>query len=87
MRLAGSALCTPLSRLNFEDAPAEIFLQPENLRPIGSFKLRGGGTPRAMAGREALPCGVYTASARQHGPGRCLEAKRLDVPCSVVMPE
>ena len=39
--IAGSALRTPLVRLNTSDAPAEIYLKLENLQPIGSFKIRG----------------------------------------------
>jgi threonine dehydratase len=40
-RIAGSAVRTPLVRLNLDDAPAEIYLKLENLQPIGSFKIRG----------------------------------------------
>src|SRR5262249_14727169 len=40
-RIAGSALRTPLVRLNCPDAPAEVYLKLENLQPIGSFKIRG----------------------------------------------
>ena len=33
--IAGSAIRTPLVRLNVDDAPAEIYLKLENLQPIG----------------------------------------------------
>jgi len=39
--IAGSAIRTPLVRLNIREAPAEIYLKLENLQPIGSFKVRG----------------------------------------------
>ena len=39
--IAGTAIRTPLVRLNAPEAPAEIYLKLENLQPIGSFKLRG----------------------------------------------
>ena len=39
--IAGTAIRTPLVRLNTPEAPAEIYLKLENLQPIGSFKLRG----------------------------------------------
>jgi len=32
-RLVGTALRTPLLRLDVDDAPAEIWLKPENLQP------------------------------------------------------
>ena len=57
-RIAGSALRTPLIRLDVEDVPAEIWLKLENLQPIGSFKLRGAGNAMALAGRDRLADGV-----------------------------
>jgi len=86
-RIAGSVLRTPLVRLNVEDAPAEIFLKLENLQPIGSFKLRGAGNAIAKAGALALAGGVYTASAGNMAQGVAWNARRLGVPCSVVVPD
>ncbi|HEV8040600.1 MAG TPA: pyridoxal-phosphate dependent enzyme, partial [Bryobacteraceae bacterium] len=42
--IAGSAIRTPLVRLN---APSEIYLKLENLQPIGSFKIRGAANAMA----------------------------------------
>jgi threonine dehydratase len=86
-RIAGSALRTPLLRLNVEDAPATIWLKLENLQPIGSFKLRGAGNAMALLPREALARGVYTASAGNMAQGVAWNARRLGVPCTVVVPE
>jgi threonine dehydratase len=86
-RIAGSVLRTPLIRLNVEDAPAEIFLKLENLQPIGSFKLRGAGNAMAKAGPKALSRGVYTASAGNMAQGVAWTAKRMGIPCSVVVPD
>jgi threonine dehydratase len=86
-RIAGSVLRTPLIRLNVDDAPAEIYLKLENLQPIGSFKLRGAGNAMAQAGRKALERGVYTASAGNMAQGVAWTAKRMGVPCSVVVPD
>ena len=86
-RIAGSALRTPLLRLPVDDAPAEIYLKLENLQPIGSFKLRGAGNAMALAGREALAKGVYTASAGNMAQGVAWNARRLGVSCSVVVPD
>jgi threonine dehydratase len=74
-------------RLNVEDAPAEIWLKLENLQPIGSFKLRGAGNAMSLAPREALGKGVYTASAGNMAQGVAWNARRLGIPCTVVVPD
>ncbi len=86
-RIAGSAVRTPLVRLNCDDERAEIWLKLENLQPIGSFKLRGAGNAMAKAGARALAQGVYTASAGNMAQGVAWNARRLGIPCAVVVPD
>ena len=86
-RIAGAAIRTPLVRLNSEDAPGGIWLKLESLQPIGSFKLRGSGNAMRLAGREKLAKGVYTASAGNMAQGVAWNARRLGVPCTVVVPD
>jgi threonine dehydratase len=86
-RIAGSAIRTPVVRLNVDDAPAEIYLKLENLQPIGSFKLRGAGNAMALASREQLAKGVYTASAGNMAQGVAWNARRLGIPCTVIVPD
>lgn len=86
-RIAGQVVRTPLLRLHVEDAPAEIFLKLENLQPIGSFKLRGASHAIAVAPREALARGVWTASAGNMAQGVAWEARRLGLHCAVVAPD
>lgn len=86
-RIAGTALRTPLVRMNTDDAPAEIYLKLENLQPIGSFKIRGAANAMALASREALADGVWTASAGNMAQGVAWSARDLGVPCSVVVPD
>lgn len=86
-RIAGSAIRTLLVRLNVDDAPAEIYLKLENLQPIGSFKLRGAGNAMALASREELAKGVYTASAGNMAQGVAWNARRLGIPCTVIVPD
>ncbi len=86
-RIADAVVRTPLVRLPFDDAPAEIWLKLENLQPIGSFKLRGASNAMALAGPERLARGVWTASAGNMAQGVAWGARRLGVPCSVVVPE
>ncbi len=87
-RIQGLALRTPLLRLPLDGAgDAEIYLKLENLQPIGSFKLRGAGNAMALAGREALANGVFTASAGNMAQGVAWNARRLGIPCRVVVPD
>lgn len=86
-RIAGSVIRTPLIRLNVDDAPAEIYLKLENLQPIGSFKLRGAGSAMSLASREQLAQGVYTASAGNMAQGVAWNARRMGIPCTVVVPD
>jgi threonine dehydratase len=86
-RIAGTAVRTPLLRLDVDDAPAEIYLKLENLQPIRSFKLRGATNAMLAAGRVALAAGVWTASAGNMAQGVAWAARALGVPCTVVVPE
>jgi threonine dehydratase len=86
-RIRNIAIRTPLIRMNIDDAPAEIFLKLENLQPIGSFKLRGSGNAIQMATREMLSDGVFTASAGNMAQGVAWNARRMGIPCTVVVPD
>lgn len=86
-RIAGSAIRTPLVRLNVDGAPADIYLKLENLQPIGSFKLRGAGNAISLASPEQLAKGVYTASAGNMAQGVAWNARRLGIPCTVIVPD
>lgn len=86
-RIQNIAIRTPLVRMEIEDTSAEIFLKLENLQPIGSFKLRGSGNAIEMASREMLSDGVFTASAGNMAQGVAWNAKRLGIPCTVVVPD
>jgi threonine dehydratase len=86
-RIAGTVVRTPLLRLNVDNAPAEIYLKLENLQPIGSFKLRGAGNAIAVADREQLSHGVWTASAGNMAQGVAWHARALGLACTVVVPD
>ncbi len=86
-RIQEAVTRTPLVRLEVDEAPAEIWLKLENLQPIGSFKLRGAGNAMALADPTELARGVYTASAGNMAQGIAWNARRLGVPCRVVVPD
>lgn len=76
---------TPLVRLNYENAPAEIYLKLENLQPIGSFKIRGAYNAVRLVPEKDRAKGVWTVSAGNAGQGVALAAKRASVPCKVLV--
>ena len=86
-RLAGIVVRTPLLRLSVEDAPAEIYLKVESLQPLGSFKIRGAGNAILAADSEQLRGGVWTASAGNMALGLAYHARRMGLPCTIVLPE
>jgi threonine dehydratase len=86
-RIADLALRTPLVRLSLDESPAEIWLKLENLQPIGSFKIRGAGNAMARLSREHLANGASTASAGNMAQGVAWCARRLGVPCRVIVPD
>jgi threonine dehydratase len=84
--IAGTAIRTPLVRLNLLDTPAEIYLKLENLQPIGSFKIRGATNAIARLSPEQLERGVVTASAGNMAQGVAWCARKLGIPCTVIAP-
>jgi threonine dehydratase len=87
LSIAGSAIRTPLVRLNVFDAPAEIYLKLENLQPIGSFKIRGAANAMAHMPPEQLARGVLTASAGNMAQGVAWCARERAIPCTVIAPD
>jgi threonine dehydratase len=73
--------------LNVLDAPASIYLKLENLQPIGSFKIRAAAFAVARIPRDELDRGVHTASAGNMGQAVAWEARRLGIPCTVIVPD
>ncbi|HSE11798.1 MAG TPA: threonine/serine dehydratase [Rudaea sp.] len=85
--ISGSAIRTPLVRLNVPDTPAEIYLKLENLQPIGSFKIRGAANAMAHMTPGQLARGVLTASAGNMAQGAAWRARELGIPCTVIAPD
>jgi threonine dehydratase len=93
-RLEGLATRTPLIRLPLPASISdsrfpipEIHLKLENLQPIGSFKIRGGGNAMRHLAPEALRDGVCTASAGNMAQGVAWCARETRVPCRVIVPD
>lgn len=86
-RIAGTAMRSPILRLDSGDARTELWLKLECLQPIGSFKVRGAANAMAVADAALLEEGVYTGSAGNMAQGVALAAQRMGVPCRVVVPD
>lgn len=84
--IAAVGIRSPLVPLNIPVDGPRVFLKLENLQPTGSFKLRGAAALLAGADRETLTGGVVTASAGNMGQNAAWFARRLGVPCTVVVP-
>lgn len=72
---------------DFAQDEIEIYLKLENLQPTGSFKVRGAGNALLSANPDQLKNGVWTASAGNMGQALAWYAKKLNVPCTVLVPD
>jgi threonine dehydratase len=86
-RIKDYVVRSPLVPLNLEADGAKIYLKLENLQPINSFKLRGASNAISVAPTEQLARGVYTASAGNAAQGVGWNARRLGLPCTIVVPD
>ncbi|WP_026212471.1 threonine ammonia-lyase [Longispora albida] len=80
--IAGTAVRTPLLPSPWADADRLLWLKPENLQPVGSFKIRGARN----AIRPGVP-GVVTHSSGNHGLAVSYVASRLGIPVIIVAPD
>jgi threonine dehydratase len=80
------AVRTPLVPLGqLTPGGPEIFLKLETLQPIGSFKIRGAYNAIRKLSSEELKKGVWTVSAGNAAQGVALAARKMGVPCSVMV--
>ena len=84
-RLRGVAVRTPLVRTSFPQA--EVFLKPENLQPIGSFKLRGAYNKISTFSAGQRDRGVIAYSSGNHAQGVAYAAKAIGCHATIVMPD
>jgi len=83
-RIAGTAIRTPLIRLELGPDGPDIRLKLENLQPINAYKLRGAANAVAMLSESERKRGVWTISAGNAGQGVAYAARQAGVPCTVV---
>jgi threonine dehydratase len=81
-RIAGVAVRTPL--LRWDDRTE---LKPENLQPVGAFKMRGAYAKLSSLSEAERAGGVVTYSSGNHAQAVARCARLLGVPAVIVMPE
>ena len=64
----------------------QIFVKPENLQPVGSFKLRGAYNKISSLSMEERARGVVAHSSGNHAQGVAYAARALRVRAVIVMP-
>jgi len=84
-RLRGIALRTPLIPYYTAD-PVKLWLKPENLQPIGAFKLRGAYNKVVSLSEAERRRGVITYSSGNHAQGVAYAARAVGVKSVIVMP-
>lgn len=82
-RLRGIAIRTPLLQLHGSEL---IWIKPECLQPVGSFKLRGIYNAVAALSPEERARGVSTVSSGNTAQALSWAARRFGVPARAVMP-
>jgi threonine dehydratase len=88
--LTGVAVRTPLlafGPLDDEIGAPRVWLKPENLQPIGAFKIRGAYNALATLSPEERVRGVVTHSSGNHAQGIARAARMLGMKAVIVMPE
>jgi threonine dehydratase len=83
-RIGGVTVRTPLVPL--EHQGRTLYLKPENLQPIGAFKLRGAYNKIAALSDEERSRGVITYSSGNHAQGVAYAARALETKAVIVMP-
>jgi threonine dehydratase len=83
-RLDGITVRTPLIPLEWDGG--RLYLKPENLQPIGAFKLRGAYNKIASLTDEERSRGVITYSSGNHAQGVAYAARALATKAVIVMP-
>jgi threonine dehydratase len=81
-RVAGAAVRTPLLPM----LPG-LWLKPENLQPVGAFKVRGATNALLALPPEVRSAGVITHSSGNHGQALAYAGRIAGVPVVVVVPD
>ncbi|RLK59757.1 threonine ammonia-lyase [Actinokineospora cianjurensis] len=84
-RVAGHAVRTPLVAAPWADRP--LWIKPESLQPVGSFKIRGAFNAVACIDPQRRARGVVAYSSGNHAQAVAYAARAFGVPAWIVVPE
>ncbi len=85
-RLQGVAVRTPILKYPQPIDGRSLYLKPESLQPIGSFKLRGAYNKIASLSEAERRRGVIAYSSGNHAQGVAYAARAMGVKATIVMP-
>ena len=83
-RIAGTAIHTPLVRLDLGPDGPDIRLKLENLQPTNAYKIRGAANAVARLSPAERARGVWTVSAGNAGQAVAYAARAAGIPATVV---
>ncbi|CRK61234.1 Threonine dehydratase, catabolic [Alloactinosynnema sp. L-07] len=86
-RIAGGATRTPLLTCLWSDPDRPLWLKPENLQPVGAFKIRGAYNALSRLTDEQRARGVVAYSSGNHAQAVAYAAKVFGTPAWIVVPE
>lgn len=86
-RLDGVAIHTPLLALRGDERAAGIWIKPEILQPVGSFKIRGAYNAIRMRADAGDLAAISTLSAGNMSQGVAWSARQLGIQATAIMPD
>ena len=87
IRIKGITIETPLIPYHGRPVHSPMYFKPENLQPIGAFKLRGAYNKLASLSAEERIRGVIAYSSGNHAQGVAYSARELGIHATIVMPD
>jgi threonine dehydratase len=85
-RIGGAVVRTPLIPAQWADATRPLWIKPENLQPIGAFKIRGAYNAVASLAEADRARGVVAYSSGNHAQAVAYVAAAFGIPAHIVMP-
>lgn len=86
-RVGDTAIRTPLLPCLWADPDRPLWLKPEQLQPIGAFKIRGATNAIARMTEADRARGVVAYSSGNHAQAVAYVAKRFGIPATIVVTE
>jgi threonine dehydratase len=86
-RIRGSVVRTPLLPAPWGDPDRPLWIKPENLQPIGAFKVRGAFNALGRLDDAVRARGVVAYSSGNHAQAVAYAAAAFGIPAHIVMPE